>query len=526
MRPAGRAHAFVREGLAAPAGTNYPGASLPRAHRRALNLFGGLCVAVALAHVAYTGLGSPGGVDAASWLGDGAIVLAAGLCLWRVVAVAVERTSWLLVGLGLLAWVGSDAYSTLALRASASLPAPSWAELGYLVFYPCAAVALLIQIRHAAARLPHAFILDWAIGGFAAMAGATAFALPELVSTRGGSTIQAVANLAHPIGDLVLFALLVGASQLNSWRLRGVWAMFGLGLIAWMAGDTVYLYQAAHGSWADGRPIDALWTLGALAMGLAAWQPVPTRLGNGRLSVSGPLTVFAVGAVAILVWDHFSRLSVAAVLLAAATLLAATARELWSLAINRRLVAQREREAGTDDQTGLANHRALIAALDRELERSRRYGRRFAVLFIDLDHFKAINDTRGHDAGDRTLREFARVASGALREVDTLGRWGGEEFLALLPETDIAGAPRAAERVRASVAGHAFGSIGGGALECSIGVAVFPTTGQTRDELLRVADAAMYRAKRQGRNRAVVAEPSAAPPPRSGVTAEPAGRIG
>ena len=173
--------------------------------------------------------------------------------------------------------------------------------------------------------------------------------------------------------------------------------------------------------------------------------------------------------------------------------------------------ARLETLATTDPLTELPNHRALAAALEAEMDRSLRYGRPFGVLFIDIDHFKSINDTGGHAAGDAALQQFAALVRGSLRGADLLGRWGGEEFVAVLPETDAAGALAAAEQVCAAV-GQAVFAIGGGLrVTCSIGVASSeadsPAEGREAgrgrekcDVLLTAADQAMYAAKRLGRN--------------------------
>ncbi len=158
--------------------------------------------------------------------------------------------------------------------------------------------------------------------------------------------------------------------------------------------------------------------------------------------------------------------------------------------------------ATADPITGLPNHRAVVSAVDRELERSARFGRPCALLFLDIDHFKALNDGCGHVAGDAALAEFGAVVSGCLRGMDTVGRWGGEEFVALLPETDRASALALAETVRTAVASYGFRAGGGGRLTCSLGVAVFPDDAEDRSEMVEAADRAMYAAKRLGRNQA------------------------
>jgi diguanylate cyclase (GGDEF)-like protein len=157
--------------------------------------------------------------------------------------------------------------------------------------------------------------------------------------------------------------------------------------------------------------------------------------------------------------------------------------------------------ATTDPLTGLPNHRALITAIEQEIERSRRYERTFTILFLDLDHFKALNDTYGHQVGDEALSALGNLLKLRLRTVDTPGRWGGEEFLALLPETDERGALAVAEEIRETIAGFGFGETGMH-LTCSIGIACYPHDGLDRSTLIEAADRAMYAAKTLGRNQA------------------------
>jgi len=165
--------------------------------------------------------------------------------------------------------------------------------------------------------------------------------------------------------------------------------------------------------------------------------------------------------------------------------------------------------ATTDPLTGLPNHRALVAALDAQTARSRREERPCALLFVDIDHFKSINDIYGHPIGDAVLREFVACVRACLREEDILGRWGGEEFLILLPGTGPERALRVAERVRSSVAAQPLLVRDGGEIvkkglhvTCSIGSAACPPQAATRDDLILAADQALYAAKRLGRNRA------------------------
>jgi diguanylate cyclase (GGDEF)-like protein len=156
------------------------------------------------------------------------------------------------------------------------------------------------------------------------------------------------------------------------------------------------------------------------------------------------------------------------------------------------------RIARTDRLTGLLNRLGLDEAFAREIARAERYGKPMAAIIIDVDHFKAVNDTHGHQAGDAVLKEFAVLLAGVARRADITGRWGGEEFLILCPETDIEAACRVAERMRESVAVHDFPQVG--PVTGSFGVTAF-RPGETEDALVKRADQALYRAKQDGRNR-------------------------
>ena len=168
-----------------------------------------------------------------------------------------------------------------------------------------------------------------------------------------------------------------------------------------------------------------------------------------------------------------------------------------------------ERLSVTDELTGLANRRRLTAELEREQRRSNRHGHPFALLMLDVDHFKRFNDTWGHQAGDAVLARLADNLRSCVRDVDTVARYGGEEFVVLLPETPAAEAARVAERIRVAAEKDRFTPEGGSEelnVTVSIGYAVFPDHGKTPDTLVEAADQALYRSKKGGRNRVSAAE--------------------
>lgn len=157
----------------------------------------------------------------------------------------------------------------------------------------------------------------------------------------------------------------------------------------------------------------------------------------------------------------------------------------------------------TDGLTGLWNYRYFQMTFDKEIERASRFGRPMSLLILDLDKFKDVNDTYGHQRGDSVLIELATRIKGAIREVDTLARYGGEEFVLILPETDLAGAEQAAEKVCELVRQRRFGSTDEEPLRLtiSIGIAVYPDHGDTPAMLVKAADTALYAAKARGRDR-------------------------
>jgi two-component system, cell cycle response regulator len=176
---------------------------------------------------------------------------------------------------------------------------------------------------------------------------------------------------------------------------------------------------------------------------------------------------------------------------------------------NVRLHEEAQRLSLTDPLTGLWNYRYLHESLRREVERASRFGRMLAVLVLDLDHFKDVNDTYGHAAGDAVLGEFARRIRVGLREVDVAFRQGGEEFVVLLPETDAYGGAIVAERLGAAVRDHPVSFDGLTVpISVSIGVAVYPEHGENSPQVLAAADRALYAAKNAGRDTYRLAEPA------------------
>ena len=177
---------------------------------------------------------------------------------------------------------------------------------------------------------------------------------------------------------------------------------------------------------------------------------------------------------------------------------------LTDITDHKRMESQLRQLATIDDLTGTLNRRAFFAAAEQEMERAVRYGNAVSVVMFDLDHFKQVNDRYGHALGDQALREAATALQAKLRDVDILGRLGGEEFAILLPETPLAGAMEVAERLRHAIAALSIPRQSDQSplsLTASLGVAERLPEEITVDKVLARADLALYRAKTDGRNR-------------------------
>jgi len=202
------------------------------------------------------------------------------------------------------------------------------------------------------------------------------------------------------------------------------------------------------------------------------------------------------------------RKNAAYVRVAEAGLLALAALMLLTLVLARPLLRafrwteEQASEARIDSLTGLANRRAVEEILAAEIARAERFKHQLAVVLLDLDHFKDINDSFGHAAGDVMLRAVSRLLTSLARQGDTVARWGGEEFVVVLPETDLQGAQRFAERLRRTIEAHAVGDM---RTSASCGVATMLPEDSV-EELLGAADQALYQAKSNGRNRTETAE--------------------
>jgi diguanylate cyclase (GGDEF)-like protein len=166
---------------------------------------------------------------------------------------------------------------------------------------------------------------------------------------------------------------------------------------------------------------------------------------------------------------------------------------------NAQLFEEVEHRARTDFLTGLPNHRYFQSTLSMELMRAQRHNRTLSLMIIDLDFLKEVNDRYGHPNGDLVIRTIAGIIRSSCRDTDFAARYGGEEFTVILPETPLSSAVQAAERIRMRIAAEQFPGIP--AVTASIGVSNYPINALSKEDLIRVADQALYIAKKGGRDR-------------------------
>jgi diguanylate cyclase (GGDEF)-like protein len=252
----------------------------------------------------------------------------------------------------------------------------------------------------------------------------------------------------------------------------------------------------------------------------------PLIVGGAALVVAPPVTVALAAAasigylLAVAAGSPAASLGPASVAIVAVNLTALILLAYVAMVIAR--AQRRTRDAAirlstVDSLTGLFNRSFFFAAIEREIARSARSGRGFCLLMMDVDELKEVNDRLGHFYGDRVLRGVGEVIAGGVRQIDTAARYGGDEFVVLLPETDPTGAFVLAEKIRLGVGSMTIdlpGDVPRPSL--SIGFVAYPGDGRTADELIISADGAMYASKRAGKDRV-----TGVPAPRPGRPATP-----
>jgi len=445
------------------------------------------------------GIGGPG-ADAVfdPWVYELLILLSAITCGLRAATVERERKAWLCGCAALICWLVGDLYYETQLAGDPDAPLPSPADAVWLLFFPFVYAMLGLLLRTRGRPLALTIWLDGLIGVLSAVAVTAAIAFDAVVAFTDGDTHTVTTTLAYPIGDLLLIGFVAAAITLNRGRANRALSLLGLGLVASALTDAAYRVGSATGTWAEGSAIDAAWPLAALLMAAAAWHaPADRRRAPDQdgLRAHAPTVVFALFAVAVLVRDVFAPVNALAGLAATGAMSVIVVR-LVLVGNQQRALERNTMLALTDDLTGLANRRAFYSEAEGRIDRALDAGRPVALLLIDLDRFKELNDTLGHAAGDDLLCQFSARLTRAMPGSALLSRLGGDEFVVLLPSGSGEDAARTAARSLSDVLEEPFHLDGlRTKVRASVGAAIAPQHGADRALLLRHADVAMYQAK-------------------------------
>jgi diguanylate cyclase (GGDEF)-like protein len=454
-----------------------------------------------------------------------------------------ERLCWYFLIVGNVASIAGDAVENVlyGLILKHPPPSPSIADALYLSAYPFIFAGVLRLCRSSRDRGSLEDSTDAAIVCVAALALAWQFLMGSYVHDSTTAVIGRVINLGYPIMDLGVLFIVVKAFAFGR-RRQPVHQILAVAMVSMLVGDFVYDLMVQYGNYSIGDPIDAAWLINYVLMGVAALHPSTAyplaRPDDRRLLQRRRVPVLTLAgyvAPGILLLSSLFNHLVDVPVIAGTTIVLFTltgARLWWLIDGLRAVVRQREADADAltdalrqreelagqlryqayhDNLTRLANRALLYEHLEAALAEARRSGRAVALLFCDLDGFKAVNDTFGHRFGDQLLTETARRLQAIVRPTDMVARFGGDEFAILLDGLDSA--PRASELADRLIdrLGRPM-TIDGQLVVTSVSAGVSVGGGaSTAEEMLADADKAMYEAKRGGKCRWILAPPAGSP---------------
>ncbi len=499
---------------------------LPRFDRLALAAL----VLTVLAHVAFTLL--PHRSDALrAWGGNlfffPVFALSAALALRAAARDRARRASWMWFGLGQLGWlIGQGIYSSLQLLEHVQ-PYPSLADAFYLTLIPCFIAGLLLLNRAPIPRAQRPILTLDTLIIVCALAGAYwTVAIAQSVQDNHGSRFALAVGLAYPLADLLMIALLV---VLCVWRpaqfaAPNTLALTG-GLVFFLLADVLYQISTTAGTYAIAHPMDTLWTIGAALFGAATalrgaqpapdpTRPAPLVRAWLRCAEASQLALpyAALLMMLVLALTHYRDTSSVGQGITLVTFLVvalSSGRQLLTQHAARRLQRHLDVQAKHDPLTGLVNRAHLMQRLQGAITHAAHSAQLVAVLFVDLDRFKSVNDTYGHAAGDALLRDVAARLQDAVRDRDIVARQGGDEFVVVLTGIEASEVTdRVAQRLLRDLSAPFTVSGDSVSISASIGITLCPTEASTASDALKNADAAMYEAKRRGRNTAQFYDPA------------------
>ena len=428
-------------------------------------------------------------------------VAASALCIGRALT-SRRRIVPLMLGFGILSWSIGDTVLTGESAGGGTPPVPSLADLFWLGFYPLIYVALVLLTRKHLNRMGLTTWLDGAVAGLGAAALCACFAFNTILHSVGGNATTVATDLAYPIGDGLLLMLAVGGTAIMPGRKNPQWLLLAGAISLTAIGDTFNLFASSGSTSHVGTILNGIaWPCAILLISSAVWvRPLRTSplATGGTAGFLLPGLGACAGLSILLVDTLHQQVTPVAIGLATATLIAVGIRLALSVRGLRILTEKRHRQAITDELTGLGNRRQLFNLLDAffaDYANPDTVDRQLSLLYVDLDHFKEINDSFGHSAGDEVLRQLGPRLISRLRDSDVLVRVGGDELAVLIMDTDSEYAAAVAQRLIAELDQPFELDRLNVRVGASIGIATAPTDATDSIELLRCADLAMYRAK-------------------------------
>jgi diguanylate cyclase (GGDEF)-like protein len=481
-----------------------------QSHRRVSNLLlaaVGVALVMALVQSIVTA-GTPEGA-----LTDAIAVVVLGLPVLAFFLCALEqpgrRLGWLLIGVGLALNSAGEAFFYFEDRTLTNFPTVG--DFLCLALFPPLTVGLVLLVRQERRRARVSIGFDGIVVALAVAALAYQLIFDAVLEHASASSMLVGGELAYPILDLGALTMLAVICIPSRFRVGGayLWLMAGMAIL--LATDLLSLRETAAGALDSSTPLYFGWGIAIVLLSLSSRSSAALTRTD---AFSGLYLRFALGgalllSLGLLLFEAAEDHNLVVIAASGAALALGLARLFRTLSENARLIRERDgvieeqrrmqtrlRDlAERDPLTSLSNRRRFAERVDEQLRYARRYEHTGALVFLDLDSFKFINDSFGHPTGDRVLKRVAEAIAGNLRETDTSARLGGDEFAVLLPEVDEEGALRATETVLGAIRSGHDPMVG-----ASAGVVLYgPDRQLGAGELMIAADIALYESKEAGR---------------------------
>ena len=427
------------------------------------------------------------------WVANLSMLVPTAACFAHALLGGPRRAAAVWLGMAMLSQTaGNVIYSTWT-QFQVNAPVPSPSDIAYLGFYVSVAAAMVCLVRRDQGSFPRALWLDGALGA-AGAATALAALMNPVLSHRQGDLDAVLVGAAYTSADLLLVAMICGLLVARGVRGGSLWLWLAGGLTIFCAADVAYALRVTSGVYSVSPTLSLLWLVGVTCIARAIWQPERIGIvepGRSKAILAIPMLATLIALVVLIIFSLGQ--DPVPVVLATFTMLLAGARTLAGFMHVQRLSDAR-RQAVTDELTGLGNRRALFEHGEARLQAAD-HTQRLALILIDLDNFKEINDTFGHHAGDKLLRETARRLAARTVAPDLLVRLGGDEFALLITLGPADDGRQITERILDRVV-QPFVIDGARVhVDASAGVAEREDTALQIVDLLRRADVAMYAAK-------------------------------